>query len=91
MAIPASNIIILDHSAESRRAMRQALASMGTLGVNVRHTTGHVALMFSYYRTAQRSVGGPGAICGTPAAWRGKVRKSIAAARAARQALRAAA
>jgi len=82
MAIPASNIIILDHSAESRRAMSLALAMMGTPGLRLRNAKGNVAAMLAHSRTAQQSVGVPGALRGTPASWRAIVRQSVAAARA---------
>lgn len=75
-------VVAFDHSAESRRAMRLALAMMGTPGLKLRNAKGNVAAMFAHYRTAQHSVGGPGALRGTPASWRAIVRQSVAAARA---------
>jgi hypothetical protein len=84
MANPASNIIILDHSAESRRAMSLGLAMMGTPGVKLRNARGKLAAMWRYYRGAQINAGGgfSATMSGTPAGWRANVREAIAQVRA---------
>lgn len=84
MASPAPKITILDHSAQSRRAMSLRLAMMGTPGVKLRNARGQVPAMWHYYRGAQINAAGgwSDTMSGTPAAWRAKVREAIAQVRA---------
>jgi len=76
--------LILDHSAQSRRAMSLGLAMMGTPGVKLRNARGKLAAMWHYYRGAQINARGgfSATMSGTPAGWRAIVRQSIAQVRA---------